>query len=196
MTDTKPLLMVDVDGPLNPFAAKPHRRPAGYLTHRMKPDCWIAQHPDTPERHVKPLRVWLNPAHGPALMALPYDLVWATTWEHDANDWIGWRIGFPCEQDLPVIEFGDQSVLRPDGTYFKTWTVVEYAAGRPFAWIDDQIDETDRAYVERHHTGPALLHHVDPRTGLTDGDFAALAEWAARVGAWNTSSPPPRRTAG
>ncbi|MFF5019437.1 hypothetical protein [Streptomyces sp. NPDC001165] len=186
MTDTKPLLLLDVDGPLNPFGAPPHRRPAGYQTHRMKPDNWIAQHDGLPEHRVKPLRVWLNPAHGPALMALPYELVWATTWEHDANDWIGWRIGLPREQDLPVIEFGDQWTVRPDGTYVKTWPVVAYAAGRPFAWVDDQISDVDRAYVDRHHPGPALLHWVDPRKGLTEDDFAVLADWAARISTHNT----------
>lgn len=175
----KPLLLIDVDGPLNPFDAPPHRRPAGYSTHRLKPDGWIAQHPGVPEQRVKPLRVWLNPAHGPALMSLPFELVWATTWEHDANEWIGWRIGLPRELNLPVIEFGDQYVTRPDGTYVKTWRVVEYAAGRPFVWVDDQITDIDRAYVDRHHDGPALLHCVDPRKGLTDADFAVLADWAA-----------------
>lgn len=28
-----------------------------------------------------------------------------------------------------------------------------------------------------HHPAPTLLHRVDPRTGLTDRDFAALARW-------------------
>ncbi len=31
----RPLLLIDVDGPLNPYAAPPHRRPDGYQTHRM-----------------------------------------------------------------------------------------------------------------------------------------------------------------
>ncbi|MFD1656968.1 hypothetical protein ACFSL4_01640 [Streptomyces caeni] len=178
---TRPLLLLDVDGPLNPFDAPPHRRPAGYETHRLKPDTWIAQHHGVPKRLVKPLRVWLNPAHGPALLKLPYELVWATTWEHDANDWIGWRIGLPRNQNLPVIEFDSQFVRRSDGTYVKTWTVVEYAAGRPFAWVDDQISDIDRDYVAQHHPGPALLHWVDPRKGLTDDDFTQLADWAARL---------------
>lgn len=181
MDSRRPLLLLDVDGPLNPCDAPPHRRPAGYETHRLKPDVWIAQHAGLPEHRVKPLRVWLNPAHGPALQALPFDLVWATTWEHDANEWIGWRIGLPRTDDLPVIEFGDQFVSRPDGTYMKTWRVVEYAAGRPFAWVDDQITDIDRAYVDRHHDGPALLHWVDPAKGLTDDDFAVLADWAAQL---------------
>ena len=45
---SRPLLYIDVDGPLNPYAAEPERRPAGYSTHRMKPEGWIAQHPGTP----------------------------------------------------------------------------------------------------------------------------------------------------
>ncbi|MFF8601758.1 hypothetical protein ACF065_27055 [Streptomyces sp. NPDC015232] len=173
--------MLDVDGPLNPFDAKPHRRPPGYQTHRLKPDSWISQHPGVPENRIRPLRVWLNPAHGSALMALPFDLVWATTWEHDANEWIGWRIGLPREHNFPVIEFDDQFTIRPDGTYVKTWTVVQYAAGRPFAWVDDQIADVDRDYVARNHSGPALLHRVDPRKGLQHHDFAALSDWASRI---------------
>ncbi|MFE0674948.1 hypothetical protein [Streptomyces sp. NPDC058867] len=51
----RPLLFLDVDGPLNPWAAKPERRPEGCTTIRATAG---------PGR---PLRVWLNPAHGPAL---------------------------------------------------------------------------------------------------------------------------------
>ncbi|MEU6365910.1 hypothetical protein ABZ876_09170 [Streptomyces sp. NPDC046931] len=31
----RPLLFLDVDGPLNPWAAQPERRPAGYTTIRV-----------------------------------------------------------------------------------------------------------------------------------------------------------------
>lgn len=31
-----PLLFLDVDGPLNPYAAKPEKRPEGYTTLRVK----------------------------------------------------------------------------------------------------------------------------------------------------------------
>ncbi len=51
------------------------------------------------------------------------------------------------------------------------------AAGRPFVWVDDEITGADRAWVAAHHSGRALLHRVDPRDGLTDTDFEALAEW-------------------
>lgn len=81
----RPVLLVDVDGPLNPYAAKPHRRPEGYETHRLLTPRWETAERrrltewGLPNKPVKPLRVWLNPNHGPALDALPFDLVWATT---------------------------------------------------------------------------------------------------------------------
>lgn len=176
-----PLLLIDVDGPLNPYAAKPSKRPEGYLTHRMRPTGW-----DHPRQ--KPLRVWLNPAHGPQLLALPFDLAWATTWAHEANEWIGPHLGLP---DLPVITWpDDQSDERPatspygkpePAVFWKTRTIVEYAAGRPFAWIDDDLTCLDREYVSRHHSGQALLHHVNPRLGLLPHDFETLAAWASSL---------------
>jgi hypothetical protein len=42
---------------------------------------------------------------------------------------------------------------------------VDWAAGRPFAW------------VSAHHQGPALLHSVDASNGLRDQDFSVLEAW-------------------
>ncbi len=168
----RPLLLLDVDGPLNPFAAKPERRPAGYTTHRMRPDGWD-------DRSLKPLRVWLNPSHGPALLALPYDLVWATTWRHDANTWIAPRLGLP---ELPVIDWQvNRTPDQDDGLHWKTRQCVEWAAGRPFAWVDDEISDADRDLVAAHHLGPALLHQVSAGLGLLPEDFGALHTWARKV---------------
>lgn len=169
----KPLLLIDVDGPLNPYAAKPSRRPDGYQTHRMRPTGW-----EQPWQ--KPLRVWLNPAHGPALQALPFDLIWCTTWAAEANEWIAPHIGLP---PLPVIEWPDDAHrITPDqGLFWKTEHVVKWAAGRPFAWIDDDFTDTDREYVASTHDGPALLHWVNPRLGLLQPDLEALTAWAAEV---------------
>ncbi|WP_200881386.1 hypothetical protein [Nocardia otitidiscaviarum] len=85
---------------------------------------------------MKPLRVWLNPSHGPALLALAdrFELVWATTWEHDANTYIAPVIGLP---ELPVVEWQTTKRFGPDGIFFKTEELVAHAAGRPFVWIDD-----------------------------------------------------------
>ncbi|GGR30064.1 hypothetical protein GCM10010497_35680 [Streptomyces cinereoruber] len=168
---TKPLLLIDVDGPLNPYAAKPERRPEGYETHRMSPTGWTG---------AKPLRVWLNPDHGGELLALAetYELVWATTWKGEANDWIGPPLGLPV---LPYIDWPQMHGKAPLGTFWKTQYILEYAAGRPFAWVDDDITPYDREHVERNHLAAALLLRVDERIGLIRPDFDALAEWAAAL---------------
>jgi hypothetical protein len=180
----RPTLLVDVDGPLNPYAAKPHRRPEGYETHRLLPSRWVAAERRRLEawgprnKTIRPLRVWLNPDHGPALAVLAFDLVWATTWEQEANDYVAPRIGLPS---LPFITWLDP---RPDpggGVFWKTPQVVAWAEGRSFAWVDDEITDADSAWVRDHHDGPALLHRIDPRIGLTADDFALLAAWAESV---------------
>ncbi|MFF3347983.1 hypothetical protein [Streptomyces sp. NPDC002779] len=166
---SRPLLFLDVDGPLNPWAAKPQRRPEGYTTIRAT------------VRPGRPLRVWLNPSHGPSLLTLAYDLCWATTWMDAANRWIAPVIGLP---ELPWVDFGEVLFAeRPDGVHWKTAAIVEYAAGRPFAWVDDEQSGADERYVAEHHAGPALLHHVDPRIGLREEDFTALEEFAATLAA-------------
>jgi hypothetical protein len=173
-----PLLLLDVDGPLNPYAAKPERRPPGYLTHRLRPASWVASDPSGWPRPTKPLRVWLNPTHGPKLLALPYTLVWATSWMDEANEWIAPRLGLP---PLPVIIWPQMRDTDPEGVHWKTRHVVEWAVGRAFAWIDDEINDRDRAWVAEHHRGPALLHWVDARHGLRDDDFGVMTSWAQQT---------------
>jgi hypothetical protein len=177
----QPILLIDVDGPLNPYAAKPTQRPDGYTTHRLLPQSWVAEQRSLltmlgmPNKRVKPLRVWLNPDHGPALAALPFALVWATTWEHEANEYIGPVLGLP---ELPVITWPESRTEPDGGLYWKTPEIVAWAAGRPFAWIDDEITDADQDWVRDRHDGPALLRRIDPAVGLTDDDFVALAAWA------------------
>jgi len=163
------MLLIDIDGPLNPYAAQPERRPEGYTTHRMRPTGWSDG---------RPLRVWLNPAHGAELLALAesYELVWATTWKGEANVWIGPHLGLP---ELPFIDWPTMHGAAPRGTFWKTQYILQYAAGRPFAWIDDDITDLDREWVAAHHLADALLLRIDERIGLTGPDFDALAGWAA-----------------
>jgi hypothetical protein len=87
-------------------------------------------------------------------------------------------IGLPR---LPVITWRMPHTYPADGTYFKTHEIVRYAAGRPFAWVDDQLGKADREYVARNHPGAALLHDTDPETGLGLDDFEALADWAGTL---------------
>lgn len=170
--DTRPLVFIDVDGPLNSYAAKSTRRPEGYTTHRLRPQGW--------EHAENPLRVWLNPEHGPLLLAFAAEhdaeLVWATTWMADANTMIGPEIGLP---ELPFIDY----IAHP-GT-IKGWkfpATAKYAVGRPLVWFDDDFELHHKARIlsnwsETRRGLPTLLHHVDPRIGLTSLDLSQAGRW-------------------
>ncbi|MGI5220134.1 HAD domain-containing protein [Nocardia sp. CA-290969] len=154
-----PLLFLDVDGPLLPFGAGSRHEP---------PDA-------VGDSHLRRL----DPELGRHLAALPYEMVWATTWEDDANTEIAPRIGLPR---LPVVHWPDPSPEHEHedrwfGLCWKTRTLVDWAAGRPFAWIDDEITDSDRNWVRAHHPGRAFLRHVEPDHGLGESDFTALGQW-------------------
>jgi len=174
----RPLLLLDVDGPLNPYVGKPYRRPEGYLTHRVRPASWMDRQTDRLPAHRKPLRVWLNPLHGPALLALPYELVWCTTWKDEANEHLAPLLGLP---ELPYVDWSRMHHGDPDGLHWKTRQLVEWAAGRPFAWVDDELEPQDTAWIAAHHPAPALTLCIDHRFGLRPEDFATLTRWAAEL---------------
>jgi hypothetical protein len=44
-------------------------------------------------------------------------------------------------------------------------------------WLDDEITEADRRWVTAHHPVRALLHWIDPYTGLTAADFTRVRRW-------------------
>lgn len=174
------LLLLDVDGPLNPYAANKNRRPPGYQTYRRTATGW---HTGRDAYRFKGLRVWLHPGHGAELLALAaetsLELVWATTWQHEANDRIGPAIGLPR---LPVIEFSGHD---PATGWDKAWkwpAVAAYAAGRPLAWLDDEHDHPGAEEFGRGRTGAAtLLVHVDPRQGLGSTHLARVRHWASTL---------------
>ncbi|MFB7663612.1 hypothetical protein ACFC1R_06615 [Kitasatospora sp. NPDC056138] len=178
---SRPLLFLDVDGPLNPYAAEPEKQPEGYTTLQVPPESGTASGPGGSSIRRRPSRLWLNPEHGRALLALGYELCWATTWMSDANRLIAPVLGLP---ELPFVAFGDALLReRPDGVHWKSDPLVRYADGRPFAWVDDEQGDADHAHVAARHSTPFLLHHVNPRIGLRGEDFVALADFAASLGA-------------
>jgi hypothetical protein len=177
MTD-RPLLLLDVDGPLNPFRSYLAGL-RGYTSHRMHPSVWLSYRNPDSRRARRGVRVRLHPGHGARLRALPFELAWATTWMHEANTMIAPRIGLPA--DLPVIEWPELFARDPEGLSWKTRTLLDWAAGRPFAWVDDMINDRDRAWIAARSRAPALLLRIAPRHGLRGRDFAALTRWAEEI---------------
>lgn len=149
----RPLLYLDVDGPLIPFGAGPY----------------------PPADDANPLLARIDPSLGPRLTALGCVLVWATTWMEEANAYVAPRLGLP---DLPVVRWPEPSDADGrGGIHWKTPALLDHAAGRPFIWVDDEITGADRAWVAARHPGRALLHRVDPGRGLAEPDLAVLRAW-------------------
>ncbi|MCU1642896.1 MAG: hypothetical protein JWN03_3171 [Nocardia sp.] len=160
----RPLLFLDIDGPLIPFGESP----GGEFPLQLSPDS---------AGQGNPLVDRIDPGLGPLLSALSCELVWATTWMHEANRLISPRLGLAA---LAVVEWSDESGDRVDewfGLHWKTRALVEWAAGRPFIWIDDEISDRDREWVSANFGSRALLYQVDPRSGLRHSDFATLIDW-------------------
>ncbi|WP_406149406.1 hypothetical protein [Streptomyces sp. NBC_01012] len=159
-----PLLFLDVDGPLIPFGATRQQLPDGY--------------PTFGEPGPNPLLSRLDPSLGPRLRALPCELVWATTWMSDANEYVAPRLGLP---ELPLVDWPDPPLDEGTrGLHWKTPGLAQCADGRPFAWVDDEITDVDRTWVEAYHPGQSLLHRVEAWQGLTGADFTTLETWLRR----------------
>ncbi|MGW5245689.1 hypothetical protein ACWEQN_17865 [Streptomyces sp. NPDC004129] len=175
----RPLLFLDIDGPLNPYATPSGMCPEDYVTAHLTAEAGRSSAVGGPTSSMRPEAVWLNPAHGQALLALGFELCWASAWMSDANRWIGPVLGLP---PLPFVDFGDALMReRPDGVHWKSAPLVAYADGRPFAWVDDEQTDADHAHITATHRAQAVLHHVNPRTGLRPEDFTALAGIAAAL---------------
>ena len=125
--------------------------------------------------------MWLNPAHGAALLAIAdrtgAELIWATSWGQRANAIVAPAIGLPR---LPVIDFAGP--LADTGPEWKFPAVARHCYNRPLAWLDDDFDlrpQAREAFLTKRKTTatPTLLTSVNPRTGLTDADLARVSAW-------------------
>ncbi|WP_354699079.1 hypothetical protein DSM112329_04785 [Paraconexibacter sp. AEG42_29] len=143
----RPLLLLDLDGVLLPFAARPDD-----IEHRLRGELSLRFRPDTP-RLLREL-------------GRDFDLVWATMWEHRANTVVAPLLGLP---PLPVISFDDRV---PAHRTLKLPAVRRQVGDRALAWIDDSLGADAHAWpsiVRRPHccstsSRPTASSRVTPRS--------------------------------
>jgi hypothetical protein len=168
-------LICDVDGVLIPFPATDGAIPA---THH---ECW-AQFPHKDE----PVRIWLNPEHGPKLTALVEATgatpTWCTTWREAAAPQIGARLGLPTWPTVALPTPPTDSSHQA-GRLWKHPHVAEHAGQDPLIWIDDDFTDLDHAWAEdRTAAGfPTLLVEPDPYVGLQAEHFELILAFVAAL---------------
>jgi len=162
MPFTRPCLLLDVDGVLNPDLRDTWNTEAGQ---KFREAGWvIVVGGDGQPVMFNERPIWLNPGHGPKLRAVAEragaDLAWATRWHHLANQMLSPFYGLP---QLPVIPFPPDQQKVPAALPWIAW--------RPFVWLDDE----DEVVAACEHVPHGAAVRVDPAVGLTDADL----EWAA-----------------
>ena len=110
-----------------------------------------------------------------ATLAEAFVLVWATGWQHEANDVLGPLFGLPA---LPVIDLRDATFRA--GETWKLPAIRRYVKDRPFAWVDDEIGHDAHRWA-RSRSAPTLLLDVRPDYGLTQEHVGALLRFGATV---------------
>ncbi|WP_354697205.1 hypothetical protein DSM112329_02832 [Paraconexibacter sp. AEG42_29] len=101
-----------------------------------------------------------------------FRLVWATTWEEEANEVLAPLFGLP---PLPVIMFGNEASL---GDSWKLPAIRRFVVDRPFAYVDDDIGDVAAVWAE-HRPQPTLLLPIPGDRGLGAGDEGRLLTFAS-----------------
>jgi hypothetical protein len=153
----RPLLLLDVDGVLNPYP----ETPAGYAEHDFFPE------DDEPVRLAGVHGGWLHE------LADSFDVVWATGWGDEAIRLLGPHFGLATFPLLPLPPVPFDAIAK--------WREAEgYVNDRAVAWVDDLLPAEAHSWAKARRE-PTLLLRVDHRTGLTRDHVDRLLAWAAEV---------------
>ena len=158
----KPLLFVDVDGVISLFGFPSTLEEAPGQFHWVDGIAHCIP-PDAGDRLVR--------------LAESFELVWATGWEHRANEHLPFILKLPF-RELPCLTFGGRAVFGSSD--WKLDALSAYAGDRSAAWIDDNIDEASHDWARRRNA-PTLLVQTRPDTGMTDAHVGLLLDWADEV---------------
>lgn len=154
----KPLLYVDVDGVISVFGFSPGSHAPGPL------------HEIDGMLHCIPR----NTGRRLALLAEHFELVWATGWEHLANEHLPAALGLACGV-LPTLTFDGGAVFG--SCHWKLDAITAHSGSRPLAWVDDSIDDACRLWA-LSRDAPTLLVEPASNVGMTDQHVTRLCDWA------------------
>jgi hypothetical protein len=154
-----PLLLMDVDGVLNPYP----NTPEGFIEYAFFPE------DDEPVRLATIHGEWLHE------LSTRFQVVWATSWGADANRLLCPHFDLP---QLPVIAFPSVP-FEPSA---KVPAIEAFVHDAAVAWVDDIVTSEAKCWaaVRKH---PTLLVEVDPSTGLTRSSVVELLAWADELDA-------------
>ncbi|MGI5238919.1 hypothetical protein [Dactylosporangium sp. CA-139066] len=150
------VLLLDLDGVLNPFAAP--TCPEGYQER-------VFFEGEEPVRYCTAHAAWIEE------LAAAGELWWATAWGDHANELYLPALGL---QPLPFVPFPPV----PFAPELKVPAVDAVVGDRPAAWIDDNHTETGHRWAA-DRPAPTLLVSIDPAVGLTRTDVDRVLTWAA-----------------
>ena len=162
MEPPRPLVLVDVDGVLNPARSNA----PGYRGHWVFPG-GLAH------------RLLLNPSHGPMLTGLAEvagaELVWASYWRNRANTWVAPRVGLPPLRFVPIPRRWRAHTRLSLGSW-KVCHVAAWLGQRPFVWFEDDADAVAHL-AGQLGLGRHLVVKVDPVIGLTSSHVEQARAW-------------------
>lgn len=149
MVKMKPVIIWDIDGPLNPFLSPKVAYNPNFIH-------WGSDW-NTGWFDVVDHREWIR-----ELLKLPVDMLWGSNWQEDCAR-IGMLFDFP--EDTPWVPL---TIPRVDDTW-KLDSVKQYVDANhktaPVIWLDDEIGPRGERWAEER--GDVLLVKCDPRTGWT-----------------------------
>ena len=160
VSDSQPVLYLDVDGVLNALS-RPLAEWSDMATHYIEVGPYNTEY-----------KVHLSRQMGAALAGLDVEIRWATTWAEDANTHIASKVGLPSNLAVSCRP-------RLSDSPFKSIAIrAEVESERvPFIWIDDEaIREVDHWWAKELGI-PHLFIEPNPRKGLTPFHIDAIADF-------------------
>lgn len=107
------------------------------------------------------------------VLAVHFDLVWASGWEEKAEEYLPRLLDLPS--GLPFLRF-ERSPGRSNA-HWKLAAIEAHAGSRALAWIDDAFNDACHAWADAR-PAPTLLVQTAPERGLTAIETQLLLDWA------------------